>query len=71
MAETGGRRMGFVAADDFRSETGIVSEPANVHGVVEGGISRRSERGRGVENEFGILFVSNNDASGARTGFGK
>ena len=50
MAETGGWRMRFVTADGLRSETGIISEPAHMYGVVEGGISRRSERGRGVED---------------------
>jgi hypothetical protein len=49
MAKTGSWRMSFVAADSFRGKTRIVCEPAHVYGVVESGVGRRSERGRGVE----------------------
>jgi hypothetical protein len=50
VAETGSWRVRLVTADGFRGETRIVCEPAHVYGIVEGGVGRRSERGRGVEN---------------------
>ena len=71
MAKAGSWRVGLVTADSFRGETRIVCKPAHVYGVIERGVGRRSERCRGVEYEFDILFVAHNDAGGTWAGFGK
>ncbi len=62
MAEASSRRVRLVATDSFMGESGVVGEPSHVCSVVESFVGRKAERGCGVEHEFGILLVSDDDA---------
>ncbi len=68
MAESGGRRVWFVAANVLGSEAGvIVGEPSHVGGVVQRFVSRETEEGGRVKHELSVLLVTNDDASRVET----
>ncbi len=62
--------MRLVTADGFRSEARVISEPAHVYRIIESLVSWRSERGGGVQGQFRVLFVANDEACSVGVRFG-
>jgi hypothetical protein len=52
VAESGDRRVWFVAANGLGVEAGVVSEPAHVGGVVQRFVGRETKGGGCVKNEL-------------------